>query len=91
MKLINFNKMRPEVIDGTKTQTRRVIKFPNGFIGGDIIVKSESQNMWYVQNPRELGVFEIKPRYQVGDICGLQEPYQILRTWYGKQAVEGVY
>ena len=43
------------------------------------------------RGPKSRHCKPIKPRFTVGETVYMGEPYQILRIWYGKQMVEGVY
>ena len=80
MKGINFTKpMFHSVIDGSKTQTRRIIK-PQPDFGKDC--DDETVSMFCVGYHEEgYGVFDvnrlIKPRYKIGEILYLKEPYKI--------------
>lgn len=78
LSIIFGSEMIKAILDGRKTQTRRVINFPIGFSGADIIVKSEYQgkDIWDVQNPRELGVYKIIPKYQIGDRLWVKEGWR---------------
>ncbi len=79
MKLILFNEqMRPKVIDGTKNQTRRVFReitdrqLKGGWLNVHDWYNVEGTNEWWCTcDGAPLGPF--KAKYQVGDICGLQE------------------
>ncbi|MDR1897984.1 MAG: hypothetical protein LBR10_14465 [Prevotellaceae bacterium] len=57
-----------KVVDGTKTQTRRILKPQQIIVKESVFVKSGFQN----ENGNE-----IKPRYKVGDTVFLQEPYVV--------------
>jgi len=73
---ILFNsEMARAVLEGRKTQTRRVIKNPERLD-------------WLMLDSEASGLC---PYGQVGDLLWVKENYQILRTWYKKKAVEGVY
>lgn len=84
---------RAKVRRGDKTQTRRVIvpqpistEMCPVIIVGDVY--SPSGYSWHSDM---YGNVYLKARYAVGDHLWMLEPYQILRTWYNKKAVEGVY
>ena len=67
-----------KVLSGVKTQTRRVIKSPTGFF--DVCFRGDGQFDCIKQVVKTPTGFyrnerEIKPRYKVGDILYLKEPY----------------
>lgn len=87
---------RAKVIAGDKTQTRRTtgLEYVNskeydfefhGFSNEEDALYAE----FHATSADDGGNF--KAKYRKGDHLWLLEPYQILRTWYNKQAVEGVY
>ncbi len=91
MKKIMFNDrygLTQAVLNGTKTQTRRIIKCPNEFKGewvaGFNIYKRKSDNaitqypcMYDAdEHPFEGG--EILPKYRVGEIVAVAQPYKEL-------------
>ncbi len=75
-------------VAGNKTQARTPIKLPEGYteVIYDTVLKE-----WLAVREEAPRFLKIKPPSQVGDVLWVGEAYQILRTWYGKQAVEGVY
>lgn len=64
----NFHKC----VDGSKTETRRVIK-PTP---ANMVLKASTDGNWYDADCINPGV-RIKPRYKVSDICYLREPVRI--------------
>lgn len=85
------------ILNGRKTATRRVIKFPKNRFTGEIPkadkLKVYKNTLWadkisFHEEPHY--VFDIKPQYQLGDILYVRETWQYLYELDGnEQIIEG--
>lgn len=93
--------LRAKSRSGEKTRTRRIprIKWNKGASEIDrkdigtirLNGRADGEYRCYLKKYEGVCVGVAKPQYQVGDHLYLQEPYQILRTWYKSHLVEGRY
>lgn len=75
---IVFNtEMVRSILDGRKTCTRRVIKFPNGMTGHPIGKAGDSSNPLGVMYPGGIK----RPPYQPGDILYVRETFTWCPCW----------
>ena len=78
--LFNTN-MVQALLDGRKTQTRRVIKFPHNDTDGDIpercAINLDGKYCFYLADA-QAPMWRIKPRYQPGDILYVRETWNNL-------------
>lgn len=82
---------RAKVRAGLKTHTRRVIVPQPNSDRYKIVFEQGVVKETFLFSGCTMVNKIFKPRYAVGDELWMLEPYQILRTWYDKMAIEGVY
>lgn len=95
MKKIMFNdkySLTQAVLDGRKTMTRRIIKYPSTFKGewvaGFNIHRRHSDKKiigypcMYDADEREFDMGEILPKYEVGEVVAIAQSYKSINEFY---------